>query len=329
MTTESIPASSPAVLESKKRNLDEDSPEVIEKCNITPTNQVKKKKQSKTKGKKLPAFKPPPPISKTDHRRTYTYLILNTFNSCDSKKLNDILCSYTVEDLVEVHRYDGVKNPYGREYSKVVGRDAVIQLWNTLFRSAPDFFYDILDSRCFYSPDWQVYVASRFSWSGTRIADVRIARTANERVLQKKLFESSRYITDENELLKQLLAEKSKVLEDLARAAGPAEKSALVDESLFYSPSGSLETSNDDKFYLDSTPLPVRKQMRCTGTLLLALNGDNKIEKMEFVFKAVSESEELIQQAPSGNVTAESQRLEQPETSDPVDSVVTEASADP
>ncbi len=263
----------------------------------------KKKSSSKKKKSKLPAPKPPPPpISKYDPRRTFARMMLNTFNSCDTKKLIDIFNAYVIEDVVVVHRYDGEKNPYGRDLTCVNGRAANIQLWTQLFKSAPDFFYDVLDANAYYSPDWKVMVASRFQWCGTRIADIRVARTTNERVLQRKLFESSKYVTDEKELLEQLVSEKEEVLNDLSQPAQQAEKKTdsylfSHDESYFNAETNRLIATEEDKFYLDSNPLPQRQHMQCVGTLFLELNDERKIVKMEFVFTALSEKKLQLEAA--------------------------------
>mmetsp|Transcript_12482 Transcript_12482/g.13456 ORF Transcript_12482/g.13456 Transcript_12482/m.13456 type:complete len:438 (+) Transcript_12482:179-1492(+) len=269
----------------------------------------KKKSSSKKKKSKLPAPKPPPPpISKYDPRRTFARMMLNTFNSCDTKKLIDIFNAYVIEDVVVVHRYDGEKNPYGRDLTCVNGRAANVQLWTQLFKSAPDFFYDVLDANAYYSPDWKVMVASRFQWCGTRIADIRVARTTNERVLQRKLFESSKYVTDEKELLEQLVSEKEEVLNDLSQPAQAEKKtdSSLFahDESYFNAETNRLIANEEDKFYLDSNPLPQRQHMECVGTLFLELNDERKIVKMEFVFTALSEKKLQLEAATAATVSS-------------------------
>ena len=269
------------------------------------------KKRLKKKNKLPPARPPPPPISKFDVRKTFARLLLNTFNSCDVKKLNDVLNTYCADDVVAIHRYDGTKNPYGHDYTRVEGRSANINLWTALFKSAPDFFYDVLDANAYYTPDWKVMVASRFHWCGTRVADIRVARTTNERILEKKLFESSKYITDEQQLLEQLMTEKQRVMDDCSLLSSIDSTSPRADddsipdkddisffkeESYFYTDRRQMVATDGDKFYIDPALLQQKKQMECVGTLFCELNDERKIVKMEFVFTSLEEKRLLIAQ---------------------------------
>jgi hypothetical protein len=316
----------------------------------------RKKRRSKTMKKEVPPPPPPPPLSKKDVRKVYSSMLLNTFNSCDTKKLHTILTKYATEDVVEIHRYDGVKNPFGRNFAKISGRTAVIQMWETLFRSAPDFFYTILDSDVYHAEagdgQWKVTVSSAFKFKGTRIADIHVAKLVNSKVLEKKLGEPEQFVTDEEQLLKQqqeneereqdlllqISAAKSDRSIDSSKkaekfpspdappdptsdpsatiTAGPPpipvfsskkEKNPpeVVHESLFGGEKNhSIEASNGDTFYLDAAPLAEKLDMRIAGNMYLTLNKENKIEKIEFVFKQVDEDKSQISSSSSTRIPA-------------------------
>jgi hypothetical protein len=311
----------------------------------------KKKRRSKTTKKEVPPPPPPPPLSKKDVRKVYSSMLLNTFNSCDTKKLHTIMTKYAAEDVVEIHRYDGVQNPFGRNFAKISGRAAVIQMWETLFRSAPDFFYTILDSDIYHAEagggQWKVTVSSAFKFKGTRIADIHVAKLVNSKVLEKKLGEPEQFVTDEEQLLKQqqenedreqelqlqISAAKSERSIDSSKKAekfpspdapppdptNPSDPSAtitagpppipvfsskknpeVIHEPLFGGEKNhSIEASDGDTFYLDAAPLAEKLDMRITGSMYLTLNKENKIEKIEFVFKAVEEDKSQISSSSS------------------------------
>ncbi len=251
---------------------------------------------------------PPPPILASDPRRQLTKNFLNTFNSCDLSKLKTILTEQCTENVVEIHRYEGVQNPYGRNFSRLHGRAVIVDLWSHLFKSAPDFFFDVIETRAFYSPEWTVVVASKFVWFGTRVADIRVTRPTTEaqaaisREKEKELFYDSNSTNTTAEVQASKEAVRVVVNESESCKVGTfsprGELAEGVDESLFnakgqgdLSPDDNyLELTKDDKIYLDQTPLAQKHQMRCIGTFLVFLDEANKVNKLEFVFTAVSDT---------------------------------------
>ncbi len=254
-----------------------------------------KKKGVKT-GKKTSATttmqQPPPPIPRSDVRYTYPRVLLNAFNSCDAVKLREVLSNYTSEDVACIHRYEGGNNPYGRDYTRLDGRQTVTQMWIGLFKSAPDFFFDVLDTRAFHSPDWNLVIAARYNWVGTRVSDISLTRAADhERTAQLRLFSSKDHLTEDASLRQQLEEEKEKTLQhttphkaDDSDNKGSGERKKVV-EPLFQGKELVLLKGED--FLLESKPC-VRREMRFSGRLLLHLNPDNKINKIEFVYSATT-----------------------------------------
>lgn len=268
---------------------------------------------------KKSAKKPPGPILPLDVRRTYPRLLLNAFNSCDIRKLDEVLDKHGVEDLIAVHRYEGIKNPYGRNLTRLKGRQVVTGLWQTLFKSAPDFLFIPLETRAFYDPEYRVVIACQFTWSGTRVMDVRVASSTNESVLKEKLANSTRYLTDEQKILDELIEQQqqqsyhsraqhqstSGLCESLVpyTLSSNAIASVVTNQtqttstrSLFYDPGeliieASPEQRQPASFMVASSPMAQKLEMRCKGTLIVYLNEENRIFKYEFVYIAMHEAE--------------------------------------
>ena len=139
-------------------------------------------------------------------------------------------------------------------------------MWSALVKSAPDFFFDILETRAFYDPNtYHMIVASKFSWFGTRVMDVKYTTKI------------------------QIPAESSSTAADSSnQAADPSTTSITTsDESIFSSEksnefdnvdsaAASNESNNGNstetatgKFYVDTTPLKQKLQMSCKGTFLI------------------------------------------------------------
>eukprot|EP01040_Poterioochromonas_malhamensis_P007375 gene7375-7957_t len=272
-----------------------------------------KKKGVKT-GKKTSATttmrQPPPPIPRSDVRYTYPRVLLNAFNSCDAVKLREVLSNYTSEDVACIHRYEGGNNPYGRDYTRLDGRQTVTQMWIGLFKSAPDFFFDVLDTRAFHSPDWNLVIAARYNWVGTRVSDISLTRAADhERTAQLRLFSSKDHLTEDASLRQQLEEEKEKTLQhttphkaDDSDNKGSGERKKVV-EPLFQGKELVLLKGED--FLLESKPC-ARREMRFSGRLLLHLNPDNKINKIEFVYSATTPP---LSSAPSSASTTQGSNL--------------------
>lgn len=155
----------------------------------------------------------------------------------------------------------GIQNPYGRNISRVKGRDAYVNMWSALVKSAPDFFFDILETRAFYDPStYHMIVASKFSWFGTRVMDVK--------------FSTKPQVAGDAQ------ANSSENKEENKSNDATESKADTVDEYIFSSEkSNEFDTENVNeakaesettgKFYVDTTPLKQKLQMSCKGTFLV------------------------------------------------------------
>lgn len=211
-----------------------------------------RRKHGNKSGKKLVSFvQPPPPIPRSDIRYTYTRLLLSAFNSCDPVKLQDVLSTYTTEDVVSIHRSEGDhSNPLTSSFSRLDGRQTTIEMWIGLFKSAPDFFFQIRDTRIFHSPEWNVIVVSKFDWVGTRVSDVSLAKSSEE-------------------------------------GARVLPRSKVVVEPVFHG-KDQLALERGDSLVLETKPCE-RREIRCSGRILLHLTAEDKISKIEFVYSGSSQ----------------------------------------
>lgn len=239
-------------------------------------------------------------ISASDARRTYSKVLLNAFNSCDEHRLTEVLDTYCVESIVGIHRYEGVQNPYGsRNVTTVKGKTLVLQMWCTLFKSAPDFFFQTLDTQCFVDKESRMVVASKFKWSGTRIMDVKVAEATNEVILRRKLANKKRFDASELDLLRELTGEQR----------DPVQKQE--ESGLFYGRGDIVlegpEDNNGDTaicFQLEA-PLAQKLEMRCQGSFIVYLNSLNRIYQYEFVYISMDEVEaNEANQSPSTALSA-------------------------
>lgn len=88
-----------------------------------------------------------------DRRRTLSQIFLNAFNSCDVKKLESVLRIYAEPDVVSVYRYQGDKNEYCNDYSEIQNTEGILEMWKTLFQSAPDFLFEIIETQAYLDPN--------------------------------------------------------------------------------------------------------------------------------------------------------------------------------
>lgn len=124
----------------------------------------------------------------TDVRRTYSQLLINAINSCDTSKLKNVLDKNCVKDLYSTSVYDGTNNPYMAQTLELRGIDEHMELWTALFKSSPDFFFHGVLLEAYMDPNINsCVVRSRFSFNGTRIMDVKIAQETNDKVVEEKL----------------------------------------------------------------------------------------------------------------------------------------------
>lgn len=122
-----------------------------------------------------------------DVRRTYSQLLLNTFNLCDLSKLKKTLRRYCTPDLYSICSYEGINNPYAPQITEVRTIENHIDLWDALFKSAPDFLFkgDFVTAYTDTETGCCV-VQSKFTFNATRILDVIVAKRVNAEVLIEK-----------------------------------------------------------------------------------------------------------------------------------------------
>lgn len=122
-----------------------------------------------------------------DARRTYSQLLLNTFNMCDLSKLKKTLNRYCTPDLHSICSYEGVNNPYAPQLTEVRTIENHVDLWDALFKSAPDFLFNGEFADAYIDPETQCCVVqSKFTFSATRILDVIVAKRVNAEIIQEK-----------------------------------------------------------------------------------------------------------------------------------------------
>ena len=122
-----------------------------------------------------------------DARRTYSQLLLNTFNTCDLSILKKTFKRYCTPDLHSICSYEGVKNPYAPQLTEVRTIENHVDLWDALFKSAPDFLFKGEFVDAYIDPETHCCVVqSKFTFSATRILDVIVAKRVNAEVLQEK-----------------------------------------------------------------------------------------------------------------------------------------------
>lgn len=148
-------------------------------------------------------------------------------------------------------------------------------MWSALIKSAPDFLFDVLETRAFYDPStFHMIVASKFSWFGTRVMDVKY--TTKVAVATEGTTEGTKAV---EETASNTLATK----EDIKTT----ETNSAIDESIFSSATSnefdteaasgipsSAELNSTGKFYVDAIPLQQKLQMSCNGTFLVYINTD-------------------------------------------------------
>lgn len=175
-----------------------DDANVVSPISLTDTTEKKKRKSYATKAQlNLPMQRV------VDGRRTYSQLLLNTFNSCDITKLKSVLDRYCVDNLYSVCLYDGTNNPYAPPSTELRGKEGHVDLWTALFKSAPDFLFVGEFLEAYIDPRSKLCVVrSKFTFSGTRVVDIKIANEINNQVLEEKLKKKEQVIVglDSNSL---------------------------------------------------------------------------------------------------------------------------------
>jgi len=122
-----------------------------------------------------------------DARRTYSQLLLNTFNTCDVSILKKTFKRYCTHDLHSIYSYEGVNNPYAPQLTEVRTIENHVDLWDALFKSAPDFLFKGEFVEAYIDPETHCCVVqSKFTFSATRILDVIVAKRVNAEIIQEK-----------------------------------------------------------------------------------------------------------------------------------------------
>ena len=156
------------------------------------TNNHNKIKKSST-GKQSTKRKQAPVQSRieiTDNRRVFSQLLLNAFNSCDINKLQNTFNKHCTPDLYASYKYEGISNPYAPNFTEMKTIENHIEMWSALIKSAPDFLFKGEFIEAYQMPnskDKRCVVRSKFTFSGTRILDVKIANQVNEEIIKQKL----------------------------------------------------------------------------------------------------------------------------------------------
>jgi hypothetical protein len=219
----------------------------------------------------VPMTRVPPPISSRDPRLAFPRTFIKAINSSDLSLLKELLQEHGTEDMVAVHRYDGEKNPYGRDLIHIDGREKILELWAILLKSSPDFMFTLYETRAFYSHDWNPVITTRYEWQGTRVVDIRVVHNTPSNSVE----------SDQTGLSSS--SSVSSAAGDGSNAS--SEEDSRPDESFYNAKDNKLATNRNDKFYLDSTPLIQKIPQQFTGNYIIHLNKENKVFKWEFVFK--------------------------------------------
>jgi hypothetical protein len=159
-------------------------------------------------------------------------------------------------------------------------------MWSALIKSAPDFLFELLETRAFYDPSsYNMIVATKFSWFGTRIMDVKYTTKAADS--QSASVEAAGATEDAHASVQATATAATTTTTSSATSSGSSGASAelALDESIFNS-AASNEFDNDlvnntdtapvpedcnatGKFYVDAIPTQQKLEMSCNGTFLV------------------------------------------------------------
>eukprot|EP01032_Pedospumella_encystans_P017592 gene17592-20038_t len=259
-----------------------------------------------------------------DARRTYSQLLLNTFNTCDIAKLKKIFKRYCTPDLYSICSYEGVNNPYAPQLTEVRTIENHIDLWVALFKSAPDFLFRGEFAEAYIDPETNCCVVrSKFTFSATRILDVIVAKRVNAEVLleKKQHLESDEFITSERLLMNQIGSQCGEPVGEqnetstfaaseptgtetmgeptegrpradsvastiTANSEGPEQTDIIKENQLFDRENAQL-LEGDMYVYAEDRPLAESMVINCEGTFTVYLNTENKIDKYVFLYSAM------------------------------------------
>jgi hypothetical protein len=231
-------------------------------------------------------FLAPPPIPPNDPRRNLCKIVMNAFHSCDIKKLKDTLEQYcsVPNDIVEVHRYEGMLNPHGRDYSRMEGMESILQLWTALFKSAPDFCFELFNHQTYYDPDWKVVVTCDFHMCGTRIIDVKVSQPVNEEE-QDICGSATTSSGSDSGIVPPSTSSSMKTKEESL-----FEGKGLVISSASTAVSDAGNQDQSTKIYVDTVKtLKQPCKLSYKGKFTVFLNEAQKINKIDFVYTEMEE----------------------------------------
>jgi hypothetical protein len=123
----------------------------------------------------------------TDVRRTYAQMFLNAVNSFDMNVLEEMYKEYCIPGIVSLSYYDGEENPFGPKMTETTSAAAQMAHWSSLFKSAPDFLFETSFLTAYIDPVTNIrLVRCRFTMTGTRILDIKIAQKVQAEVTRKR-----------------------------------------------------------------------------------------------------------------------------------------------
>lgn len=256
-----------------------------------------------------------PALVCNDPRVHYPRQLIKAFNSCDPDALLETLNRLCEPGVLGIYRYDGIQNPHGSNYRECDGIEANYTLWSTLFRSAPDFIFRLLDLN--FSVDDHCIVSCAFDMHGTRIRDIKHVHepgdTSSAQSSQPTSRADSPQIhltadTDLDALSRDDLLHLSDMtpavvdllclyeIEDFMRDSGfdvvsdTSSSNAVPsthNKSIFspYPQESISRITKGIKLVVDNQPLRERVRLMFAGTFLVHINTAYKVTKFEFVYK--------------------------------------------
>lgn len=208
-------------------------------------------------------------IPDDDIRRRLAPIFADAYNKCDASLFDQLLVKYSIPDCVVVYKYAGGNNPYGVNYAEIIGREAVVAFWDTLFCSIPDAIFELHETKIrLLSTDF-CSIGCKFVFTGT------------------KLFRMS---TDDLEAVKYSRDGKKTAIESACKALNQSEASASTTSSTSPVPVP-VDVSVDSQSEAavkpkDVTLGPTLDQsidVTLIGTLTFFVNPEKQIYKFEFI----------------------------------------------
>lgn len=296
------------------RNPSKSSLKVIEKLSANKYKKNKKQKLLKVTVKD-DIFQALSVIPKSDVRRTYTSVIIESFNSCDMRLLMSNYKSYCSKDLVTITKYLGSVEYLGADsvftgnslwllitfrnqltyINAYVGIDDNAALWGMLFVSAPDFLFTILSTKVEpvmdSSSPISCIISSTFTFSCTRVCDVEVERYSETRynIQCSEPEDESDAVADDSSVVSAVSSNLS-LFQRTEDCSIPAELDTSDMTSVVSIESkGVMNNINGSVKFKKGATLSKVKDIRCVGTFHIHVDRNNKIRKYEFVYCGTEE----------------------------------------